>query len=117
MFRKSNYKSMPDNEKTHKKLAKMPDIYALHLWAGYGKGTYKFAGKYVKRKLSDPTNPKKKFIWMVPLVWHYNDHNGTYPEYILMPIDYVTTGQTIHWSFSERKIDWLAKILNKSIGR
>ena len=69
-------------------LADCRTIYLIGCWAKYGYLPLPFAGKY-------------KFT--EPLVWMFNDHNGTYDEFILTPITKATTGMIIGWTFDEEE--------------
>ena len=65
-------------------LADCSTIYIIGYWANYGYLPLPFADKY-------------KFT--EPLVWMFNDNNGTYDEFILTPITKTTTGHIIGWTF------------------
>ena len=69
-------------------LADCHTIYLIGHWAQYGYLPLLFSGKY-------------KFT--EPLVWMFNDHNGTYDEFILTPITKTTTGYVIDWTFDEEE--------------
>ena len=63
-------------------------IYLIGHWAKYGYLPLPFADKY-------------KFT--EPLVWMFNDNNGTHDEFILTPITKTTTGNIIGWTFDEEE--------------
>lgn len=48
----------------------------------------------------------------IPLVYMYNDHNGTADQYELVPITRVTTGYILMWSFSEQQAHYIANRMN-----
>lgn len=85
-------KRLPDNQKTRDKLAKLPKIYLIACWAHYGVLDFPFSGKY--KKINNRP---------IPLVWDFDDHNGTYPEYILRPITWTTTAIIRGWVRNERQ--------------
>ena len=48
-----------------------------------------------------------------PIVYYYNDHNGTYEEYQKIPIALTTTGICADWSFYKSMAKHLADRLNE----
>ena len=112
-FRRKNIKTpcykykkmLPRNEKTMKYLNTLDDIYLVSCWTNFGYRTYKFSGKYSK----DPFTGFSE-----PLVWQYDDHNGTCDNYYLRPIHLTTTGFDVCWVFSEREAQRIADSLNKT---
>ena len=85
-------KHLPHNQKTKDKLAKLPKIYLIACWARYGVLEFPFSGRYKK------INKKP-----IPLVWDFDDHNGTYPEYVLRPITWTTTAAIRGWVRDEQQ--------------
>jgi hypothetical protein len=79
-------------------LANCRTIYLIGHWAQYGYLPLPFSGEY-------------KFT--EPLVWMFNDHNGTYDEFILIPITKITTGYVIDWTFDEEEAKRKVKELNE----
>lgn len=75
------------NEKNDRFVESLPKIYLVGYWARYGVREYPFANKYTKDG--------------IPYVYNFDDHNGTYDEYILEPITNVTTGIIKVWSFNK----------------
>lgn len=63
-------------------------MYLVALWANYGVREYAFSGKY-------KINEKGVAI---PLVYDYDDHNGTCDSWFLRPITCTTTGFIIFWT-------------------
>ena len=95
-------KHLPHNQKTKDKLAKLPKIYLVACWARYGTLEFPFSGRYKK------INKKP-----VPLVWDFDDHNGTYPEYVLRPITWTTTAVIRGWVRDEQQAKDTAEFCEK----
>ena len=95
-------KHLPHNQKTKDKLAKLPKIYLVACWARYGVLEFPFSGRYKK------INKKA-----VPLVWDFDDHNGTYPEYVLRPITWTTTAVIRGWVRDEQQAKDTAEFCEK----
>ena len=95
-------KHLPHNQKTKDKLAKLPKIYLIACWARYGVLEFPFSGRYKK------INKKP-----VPLVWDFDDHNGTYPEYVLRPITWTTTAAIRGWVSNEQQAKDTAEFCEK----
>lgn len=93
---------LKNNEKTDKKLKKLPKIYLVACWAGYGVREHYFSGKYVKNK--EGLN--------IPLVYDYDDFNGTQDIYVLRKITNTTTGNIIMWTMSKSVARRIADALN-----
>ena len=85
---------MPDNAKARKKLKKLPKIYYVGFWAHWGT-----RNEFLQGFDKDGH----------PLVWYFNDHNGTYAEWILTRLENTTTGAIACWGDEARK-EKLAKI-------
>lgn len=94
---------LKNNAKTSKYLASLPKIYLVGRWAKYGVMDFEWTGKYKKCKRTGQ---------MEPLVWLFDDHNGEYERWYLVPIWYVTTGEIICWTESESQAIKIAKALN-----
>ena len=103
-------KVLKNNAKTAKYLNSLPTIYLVGCWASYGVLDFQWTGKYVKNKRTGQ---------MEPLVWYYDDHNGEYERWYLVPIWYVTTGEIICWTESEKMACRIASALNirEEVGR
>ena len=78
----------------------LPKIYLIGCWARYG-----------IRECANTLQVDKEGI---PLVYNYNDHNGCYEEYELVPIHRVTTGQVYAWSTSEKAARHIADLMNEA---
>lgn len=89
---------LPNSIKTSKKLSKLKTIYLIVCWARWGVLPLKFV-KYDKND--------------IPLVYNYEDHNGTADQYELMSIYHTTTGRIHSWTFDDIEANQIAKELNK----
>lgn len=85
-------KIISSSKEAEARLSAMPKMYLVGYWGYYGVMVFPFSGKYERRegKMGYPID--------VPLVYQYDDHNGTCSDYFLRPIDYTTTGQIILWT-------------------
>lgn len=101
-------KRLPDNQRTKDKLAKLPKIYLIACWAHYGVLEFPFSGKYKKEK--DKDSPLIRYI---PLVCDFDDHNGTYPEYVLRPITWTTTAAIRGWTKDKQQAKDTAEFCEK----
>ena len=88
---------IPDSPDTKRLLDSLPRIYAIGCWARYGVREYYYSGKDVKG---------------IPMVWDYNDHNGTEPEWVLLPLHYTTMGLILAWTTSRGAAEKIAEALN-----
>lgn len=95
-------KRLKNTKKNKDKLAKLPKIYLVACWARYGVLEFPFSGRYKK------INKKP-----VPLVWDFDDHNGTYPEYVLRPITWTTTAAIKGWVRDEQQAKDTAEFCEK----
>lgn len=95
-------KVLKNKPKTRAYLDKLPKIHMVGCWAKYGVRTFPFTGKYIK-----------KDGMSIPLVYDYDDHNGTCDNYYLRRIDYTTTGSVIMWTQNEAVARRIAESLNK----
>jgi len=93
---------MQNTMRTQKKLAKMRKIYMIGCWAHWGAREYPFSGKYTKIHGFEE-----------PMVWTYNDGNGMYDRYILVPITSTTMGMVHSWSFDPEDAQQLADKLEE----
>lgn len=91
-------------EKTAEYLKTLPKVYLVACWARYGTRDYRFAGKFVNKN-GQP----------VPLVYDYDDFNGTCDYYWLRPLTHVTTGFIAGWTFSKKVAEAAAEQLNKEL--
>lgn len=94
---------LKDNEKTREFLNKLPKIYLVALWAHYGVRDFPFSGKYIKQNGID-----------VPLVYVFDDHNGTCDHYFLRPIIYTTTAHIFLWTQFKGSAEKVADALNEN---
>lgn len=71
-------------------LNSLPKMYIVGYWAHWGVRQYYFSGKFIKDEHNNI---------MVPLVYDYDDHNGTDEgAYYLRKINLVTTGMILVWT-------------------
>ncbi len=87
-------------------VASLQKVYLVAVWAGAGIRECYYAGE--NRPYTDRTGKE----YSVPLVYEYTDHNGAYEEYILMPIDFVTTGTILGWTFDKSEAEKMAADYN-----
>ena len=96
-------KRLKSTHRNRLKLNNYKKVYLIACWARYGVREYPFSGKFTYNE-----------IWFKePLVWDYDDHNGTYEEYILKPISYTTTGFSLYYCFDKRIAETIADAMNK----
>jgi predicted nucleic-acid-binding Zn-ribbon protein len=84
-------------------LDKLPKMYMVGCWVGYGVWDFPWSGKWEK-------NPYTGH--MEPLVWYYNDHNGTADNWYLGPIRHTTTGVVVMWTEDRVVAESIAGALN-----
>lgn len=94
---------LKNSGKTAKYLNKLPLMYIVACWANYGVMDYPWSGKWTKNKHTGH---------MEPLVWYYDDHNGTADEWYLVPIHLVTCSYIIMWTEDESAAHSVANALN-----
>lgn len=105
-------KILPNNLKTKHYLDTLTKIYIIALWAKWGVREYHFSGKF--REMYNKHTDKTEYM---PLVWHYDDHNGTADQWELIPLAYVTTGEIRGWTFSRSVAEAACNRLNFLLGR
>ena len=98
-------KVLKNNQQTIIYLNGLPKIYLVGCWAKYGVSEYPFTGKYTQ--ISGMS---------VPLVYDYDDHNGTCDNYYLRSLYSVTSGQIIMWTQSKSIASKIAELFNKEMG-
>jgi len=101
-------KRLKATKKNQNRLSKLPKIYLIACWARFGVLEFPFSGKYKKEK--DKDSPLIRYI---PLVWDFDDHNGTYPEYVLRPITWTTTAAIKGWVRDEQQAKDTAEFCEK----
>lgn len=95
------------SRRNYKKSRKAKSIYAVVCYADWCVREYKFAGKFV---WDETVNE------FIPLVYHWDDHNGLYESYDIRKITHTTTGKMVGWTFNKDRADAIAyqhKILEK----
>ena len=91
-------KVLQNNEENRKLITELPKVYIIGCWARWGVRGFPFV------KLNKN---------LIPLVYNYNDYNGTADQWELIPITYTTTGYIFDWSFSEERAKYIAELFNK----
>lgn len=94
------------NDKNYKYIQSLKKVYLIGYWARYGIREYPYAGEMVEDKVFSYT----------PLVYDFDDHNGTYGEWILRKINDVTTGGVIIYCFNKELAEQLVDIYNEKVG-
>ena len=97
-------KVLKNTPKTKTYLDGLPKIYLVGCWAKYGVREYPFTGKYTQ--ISGIS---------VPLVYDYDDHNGTCDNYYLRSLYSATSGQIIMWTQSKSIASKIAELFNKEL--
>ena len=98
-------KVLKNTPKTKAYLDSLPTIYLVGCWAKYGVREYPFTEKYFSEN-----------GFSIPLVYDYDDHNGTCDNWYLRRLDYVTTGQIIMWTQNKAVADKVVELFNKEMG-
>lgn len=89
---------MPRTKRNLDKLEKLDTIYMVGIWARAGVREFWNSGKVNKDG--------------IPLVYNYDDHNGTADQYELVPITWTTTGTILCWTTSKTYAQYLADAVN-----
>lgn len=92
-------KSLPYNKRNKKRIEKLPRIYLVACLARWGVIEHAYAGKNTKNG--------------IPLVYQFDDHNGTHWEYCLRRITDTTTGATYKWFFDKNQALYEARQCEK----
>lgn len=104
MKTKRLHKVLPNTQETKEYLDSLPKIYLVVCWAKYGVDEFPFTGEY--------KDDKFRGIKKVPLVYQYDDHNGTDDSYYLRPITYTTTGAINSWTLDRDEAYRRAEVKN-----
>lgn len=94
---------LKDNSKNNKYIQSLRKVYLVGYWARYGALAFPYAGKMVENNE----------FGLIPLVYDFDDHNGTYGEYVLRELNQVTTGQIITYTFNEHIANSIAEQYNE----
>lgn len=95
-------KILKNNTKTKQYLNSLLKVYITACWANkWGIREFSFSGKFEKENNT-----------YIPLVYDYNDHNGTADQWELVRLDFTTTGYIADWSFNRMVAEDLAKYYN-----
>lgn len=98
-------KVLKNNKRTKRYLEKLPKIYIVACWARFGVREYPFTGKFIK--------DKNRGNMYIPLVYDYDDCNGTCDSYYLRDIMSVTTGNIILWTQNRNVAEKVASMYNQ----
>lgn len=90
------------NDKNDKYIQSLRKVYLVGYWARYGVLEFPYTGKMVE----------DSEFGLIPLVYDFDDHNGTYDEYVLRKLNHVTTGQVITYAFNKEIAQMLVDKLN-----
>ena len=82
-------KKLQNNEKTREYLNSLPRIYLVATWAKTGVREFPFTQQYEWDKYAQSK---------VPLVYQYDDLNGTEDSYYLRKITQTTGGLLLYWT-------------------
>ena len=98
-------KVLSNNKRTQEYLEKLPKIYVVACWTRFGVREYPFTGKFAKDKHRGDT--------YVPLVYDYDDCNGTGDDYYLRKLTNTTTGIIIVWTQNKNIAEKIAAMYNQ----
>lgn len=98
------YTSLPDEIKVQNALRELPTITAVVCYAGFTTLTV----PYARTELIDGKP--------MPLVWEWDDHNGVYEDWTLIPITSLTSGGVYCWTGNEKVAKRIAAQLNVARG-
>lgn len=93
---------LEDNNKTKEYLQTLKKVYLIGCWARFGVREHYFAGQFVE----------DDYLGYVPLVYDFDDHNGTYSEWILRKINETTTGSVYGYSFNKEFAEEYCRLKN-----
>lgn len=98
------YTHLPDKIEVRNGLRDLPRISAVVCYAGFTT----LSVPYARTELIDgePT----------PLVWEWDDHNGVYADWTLIPITSLTSGGVYCWTSNEKAAKRIAAQLNIARG-
>ena len=95
-------KILVNSKKNLEFLNSLEKIYMVGYWARYGTKEFPFTGKF-----------ENKSGQYFPIVYQYNDHNGTADQWELVSLRQTTTGGIVCWSSSETIAKKIAAALNE----
>ena len=98
-------KVLSNNKRTQKYLEKLPKIYVVACWSRFGVREYPFTGKFVKDEHRGGA--------YVPLIYDYDDRNGTGDDYYLRKLTNTTTGVIIVWTQNKNIAEKIAAMYNQ----
>ena len=95
-------KILENTIETREYLDAFPKICRIARWVGCGVRGFPFAGKCTTDG--------------IPLVWDYDDQNGTCDCYFLRKLTNTTTGWIYAWTTSKSRAEEIAAALNERTG-
>lgn len=98
---------LPRTEEVQEYLKSLPKFYLVACWARYGVVEFPYSGK-------DVFDEKEGYV---PLIWEYDDHNGTSDEYYLRKITDTTTASIWNWYNNKSVAEDVAKKLNEKFDK
>lgn len=94
---------MAITKKQQEKVDNSQSVYLIVQYAHWCVREYKWTGKF---EIRDGIP--------IPIVYDYDDHNGTFEEYAKRPITLVTTGLIFDWTFYKHSASKIAEWLEKA---
>lgn len=91
------------NKRNEHYVKSLKKVYAIVYRATYGVDEFPFSNKY------------KDKAKCRPLVWDYDDHNGTTDAYYLRELEATTTGVIYLWTFSKEDAERIAAQKNLNL--
>lgn len=98
------YTYLPDEIEVRNALRDLPRISVVVCYAGFTTETV----AYAHTELIDGEP--------IPLVWEWDDHNGVYEDWTLIPITSLTSGGVYCWTSNEKAAKRIAEQLNIARG-
>lgn len=95
-------KILENTAETREYLESLSKIYMIARWAGWGVREFPFAGKCTADG--------------IPLIWMYDDQNGTRDCYLLHKLTDTTTGWIYAWTTSKSRAEEIAAAMNEKAG-
>ena len=98
---------LPRTEEVQEYLKSLSKFYLVACWARYGVVEFPYSGK-------DVFDEKEGHV---PMIWEYDDHNGTSDEYYLRKITGTTTAAIWNWYNNKSVAEYAAKKLNEKFDK
>lgn len=100
MFLGKRKTKIKNDARAKKYLNSLPKMYLIGCWASYGIRSFAFSRQFDKDG--------------IPLVWDYEDCNGTCDEWRLRPITSTTSGQIFCWTTNATAATQVVTALDKA---